>query len=154
MKIEEVDAEFATWPEVPAEQRQKVLYHRGMISEKAAFGLTIKGWKPVDVRLLPNATDDDRRLALKAWLEGLRFGTIELDPKLAKWLELEAKVYEIHKGVGEKPVEAAESSVQSTDYVLSFGTERSYTTTADEKLTLAKRKRGKRPKDVADDPEQ
>jgi len=144
--IDSIDQQFASWPEVPNEQRQKKLFHCGLIGEKAAFGLRIKGWDPIDVRLLPNETDEHRRLALKAWLEGIRLGTIELDPRLAKWLELESKVYEIHKGVAEKPLNEdtlQDAGSTSTNFVLDFGKDRPYTTTADEKLTASKRKRGR-----------
>jgi hypothetical protein len=136
------------WPVVPPEQRPKKLFHAGLVDKKADEYLIGAGWLPIDVRLLPNETDEHRRYALKAWLEGIRFGTIELDPRLAKWLELESKVYEIHKGVPEKPKDdpSNRSDSQSTTFLLSFGTDRPYSTSWDEKLAKTKRKGGRKSK--------
>lgn len=50
------------------------------------------GWEPVDVRLMANKTDEDRRNTVRATLEGVRMGTIEPDVKRLKFLELEAKI--------------------------------------------------------------
>lgn len=135
---------------MPKEQRPKKLYHAGGIEESTLSSLIERGWDPIDVRLLPNETDEDRRLALKARLEGIRYGTIDMDPKLSKWMELEAKVYEIHKGVADRPKdqETDEQVRASLDYVLDFGASRQFATTLDEfekAKTKKKRQHGPRP---------
>jgi len=117
------------------------------VDAKADAVLIAKGWMPIDVRLLPNVTDDDRRLSLKAWLEGIRHGTIELDPRLSKWLELEAKVYEIHKGVADKPSHNVDDSGKSVDYMLNFGSASPWTSTLEIKAKSTKKKRGRHAED-------
>lgn len=141
-------SDLLTWPVVPPEQRPKRLFHAGIVDKKADEYLISVGWLPIDVRLLPNETDDEKRYALKAWLEGIRFGTIELDPRLSKWLELESKVYEIHKGVPEKKNDAESNTgdSNSSTFMLDFGKSRPFSTSWDEKLSLTQRKRGRKAK--------
>lgn len=145
------DSEFLHWPEVPEEQRPKKVYHRGLIKPEWAAILHNKGWDPIDVRLLPNATDTDRAEALKAWLEGIRYGTIEADPKQAKWLELEARVYGLHAGKGIPNASGDKKgfiySDGAIDVALDFGKGSSWSSSAEEKATATKKRAGRRFKD-------
>jgi hypothetical protein len=141
------------WPEVPPDQRPKKLFHSGLIKPDIDKVLREKGWDPVDVRLISNITDDDRRAALKAWLEGIRFGTIEVDPRNAKWMELETKVYEIHKGVATK-IDKDEDSDKTVDDVLSFGNSKQFSTPDDIKKKRSKKIKGRRTEEARNAPDQ
>lgn len=79
------------WPDVPADQRPKRLPHAGIIGKDAAALMRQKGWDPIDIRLLPNSTDVERGICLKACLEGVRLKTIEADASLQRFLDLEAR---------------------------------------------------------------
>ena len=79
------------WPAVPEDQRPKRLPHSTVLRLEDQELLAAKGWRPMDVRLLPNNNDAERGEALKAWLEGIRMGTIEADAKLLRFLDLEAR---------------------------------------------------------------
>jgi len=82
---------WADWPNVPLEQRPKRLPHSCVLSEDDLELLASKGWQPLDVRLIPNGNDAERGEALKAWLEGIRLGTINADKDLLRFLDLEAR---------------------------------------------------------------
>ena len=88
---ESFQVEWHTWPDVPEKQRPKRLPHAGAIDKDAVEILRTKGWEPIDVRLLPNASDAERGSALKATLEGIRFGTIACEASMQKFLDLEAR---------------------------------------------------------------
>ena len=83
--------DWAAWPEAAADQRPKRLPHTGAIGKDAVEILRAKGWDPIDVRVMPNASDAERGTALKATLEGIRLGTIDVDHKMHKFLLLEAQ---------------------------------------------------------------
>lgn len=151
--------EFQHWPEVPKEQRPKRLYHRGIIAGWEPH-LTSLGWNVIDVRLLPNATDQDRADSLKCYLEGVRMGTIEAPKELAKWLELEARVYGLHAGkamgtgVSRKTLEYEGEDAESVDFVLDFGKNRPWSTTLDQKAAATRRRTGPRIKKVVPEQEE
>ena len=140
--------DFDNWPEVPPELRPKRLPHSGLISEAWSAELTRRGWEVVDVRLLPNETDHDRAEAVKAWLEGMRLGTIEIGKDAAKSLELEARVYgllSLNKfGLSDVPMSSVDDE-DSLDVVLSYGRDKAFGSSLDEKraLTAAKKPRSK-----------
>jgi hypothetical protein len=146
------------WPEVPPAMRPKKLPHHGL--DKATIdALKNLGWDPQDVRLLPNITDGDRAEALKAWLEGIRYGTIIMDPKAAKWLELESRVYGLHAGKGVTGTKSSsldgslsDSDDNYVDIMLQFGNDKPWTTTADQKAENTKRKPGRTPKKYEEEP--
>lgn len=77
---------------VPADRRPLNCYVSESLPETESLRVAESGWKLVDVRLMPNKTDEDRRACVKAWLEGIRSGTIEVEIKRLKFIELEAKV--------------------------------------------------------------
>jgi len=140
------------WPSVPEEQRPKKLFHAGLVTPEVDVVLIAKGWLPVDVRLLPNRTDVDRAESLKDWLEGVRLGTIEPDPKAAKFVELEARVYGLAQGKGPTGKRSSEpesdvnaSRLDAKSVLESFGTSRPFSMSADERITASKKKNG-RPK--------
>lgn len=147
-------ADFLRWPIVPDEDRPKKLFHMGLLDAELTDGSSLidylreRGWEPVDVRLMANRTDADRAEAIKGYLEGIRVGSIEADPKSAKFLEHELRVYGMAQGKTpsgpRSDANDTDSTTQSVDIVLnSFGTGRSWTTTADEKAVLTKKKTGR-----------
>ncbi len=85
--------DFSNWPVVPQEQRPKKLYYLGQLDGDQGAALIAAGWDPIDVRLLPQTTDDEQVAAIKAWLQGLRLGSIESKAGQVKFAELEGKLY-------------------------------------------------------------
>lgn len=115
--IAQANSLFASWPVVPAEQRPKRLPHIGAITESDSAMLQAKGWEPIDVRLMPNATDAERGMSLKATLEGIRLGTIEAEPKIQKFLDLEARALGLTSARGpseDKPKDEIDKESLST----------------------------------------
>jgi hypothetical protein len=131
---------FASWPVVPEALRPKKLYHAGLIEATQKALLEARGWGPVDVRVMPNKTDKDRAENLKAWLEGIRFGTIEVDPRIHKMIELEARVYSMTSGKGPagKRSEDLHSDKDSTDFILKLGKSSKWATKAEEQKLMKK----------------
>lgn len=84
--------DWDTWPDVPDNLRPKRLPHNGLVDKVAGELLRGKGWDPIDVRLMSANSDAERGMCLKAFLEGVRLGTIEMDFKLQKFLDLEARL--------------------------------------------------------------
>ena len=84
------------FPKVPIKERPKPLYVAEIVPEEEEKVLSKLGWRIVDVRLMTNDSDSDRAEAVKCWLEGIRQGSIEADPKRLKFLELEAKIYGLY----------------------------------------------------------
>jgi hypothetical protein len=83
-----VKVDLTNWPEVPAgEPRPRQLYVNETITDRELLdNLQGKGWRLVDVRLLPSAD------SLRGTLEGIRLGSIEPDVRALKFLELDARV--------------------------------------------------------------
>jgi len=84
---------WENWPEVPQAQRPKKLFVASGIASPEVALLSTRGWELVDIRLLPAETDDERRTGIKACLEGIRLGSINATDGVAKYIELEAKIY-------------------------------------------------------------
>jgi hypothetical protein len=133
------------FPEVPAEMRPKVLYHTLALGEAELSLLRSKGWTPTDVRLLPANTDSERSTRVKAYLEGLMYGTIELtNSKMFDILELEAKscgdignkTSQGDANMGLKPTEAHE--------LLKIGSKRAFAGSPDEQAQVDKLSKGNR----------
>ena len=82
---------WVEWPDVPQDMRPKRLPHAGSISGDDLTLLEGKGWAPIDVRLMAADSDAQRGSCLKAWLEGIRIGTIKADASLQRFLDLEAR---------------------------------------------------------------
>jgi hypothetical protein len=145
---------FAAWPIVPTEDRPKRLPHTGLVNALDAEQLRAKGWDPQDVRLMPNRTDADRAECLKAYLEGIRLGTIEPNPKLSKFIEAELRTYGLSQGKApagpkSKTTDTAEADAYSKtlEDVLNFGSNKAWSSTADERIKAQKKLKG-RPKDL------
>ena len=119
-------------PEVPQNQRPKRLPHTG-ITVHLSVKAKNSGWKPVDIRLMPNETDGDRAEAVKAYLEGIRLGTIDPDPKILKFLELEARIYGLSSGKSVAAVKPVELDGSDLAKVLDFGKTRPWSTKTSEK---------------------
>jgi hypothetical protein len=81
------------WPEAPAEERPKALFVYETVPDIARAWLEHKqGWKLIDVRVMPNTSDADRAEGVKAFLEGVRVGSIEPGKDQLRYLELEARI--------------------------------------------------------------
>ena len=90
--------DLLSWPAAPLDSRPKSLFVNSGVPDDVVSILDAKGWRVVDVRLLPNQSDGDRAEALKCNLEGIRQGTILAEKDRLRWLELEAKVYGLLTG--------------------------------------------------------
>lgn len=81
------------WPAAPEADRPKSLYVTENLPPIAeGWLLDSRGWQVIDVRLMANATDADRAEGVKAYLEGIRVGSIEPQLDQLRYLELEAKI--------------------------------------------------------------
>jgi hypothetical protein len=81
------------WPSAPEEERPKALYVNEGLPEVVTDWLREeRGWKVVDVRVMPNRSDGDRAESVKAFLEGVRCGSIEASKDLLRYIELEARI--------------------------------------------------------------
>jgi hypothetical protein len=111
--------DVSNWPIVPEkEQGQHVIYHAGLEGD-AAERLAQAGWEIVDVRLLPSNTDAKRAEALKCWLVGIRMGTIEPEPKIVKFVDLEARYLGLYGAKGaprDKPAVQANTMEKLLDF--------------------------------------
>lgn len=117
-------SDWADWPQVPEEDRPKSLYVNTLIRGPQRREIEQKGWKLVDVRLMPNETDADRAESIKAWLEGVRIGSIQADSAVIKLIELTARAYGL---IGNKVVSGvqAEASMDlNVDDLLNFQSRR------------------------------
>ena len=111
--------DFMSWPVVPDHQRPKPLYHVGMEPQEAAV-LLKSGWEPQDVRLLDNETDEEKTLAVRAWLEGVRLGSIDATRGVTKFIEMEARILglpETKKRVSDAP----KTKKETVEALLDFG---------------------------------
>ena len=110
----------AEWPEVPPDQRPRPLFHDGGIVEAAMPIWVNKGWSPLDVRLMPGKNDNQRREAVKAWLEGIRVGAIDVQVKRLRSIEMEARTLGLMSGDIESVDNENDMSGKTLDAVLSF----------------------------------
>jgi len=95
MKDEQKDPleKWRRWPGAPEDERPKALYVSDVLPEKVSSWLEEQqGWLIVDVRTMPNKTDGDRADAVKAFLEGVRVGSIEPGKEQLRYIELESKI--------------------------------------------------------------
>ena len=77
----------------PVDEQPKALYVSDGLPPKVASWLESRqGWSIVDVRTMPNQTDGDRAEAVKAFLEGVRIGSIEPGKGQLRYIELESKI--------------------------------------------------------------
>lgn len=83
---------WRNWPPAPEDERPKALYVSELLPDVVGEWLAGQGWLVLDVRLLPNRSDGDRAEAVKAYLEGVRVGSIEPGKDRLRYLELEAKI--------------------------------------------------------------
>lgn len=86
-------SKWRKWPAASPEERPKSLYVAETLPDAAVdWLLDSQGWRVVDVRVMPNATDADRAEGVKSFLEGVRVGSIEPQLDQLRYLELEAKI--------------------------------------------------------------
>jgi len=90
---EDALGKWRKWPTAPDEERPKALYVYEVLPDVVQGWLQSRqGWKVIDVRTMPNGSDADRAEGVKAFLEGVRIGSIEPDKDQLKYLELEARI--------------------------------------------------------------
>jgi hypothetical protein len=119
-KHEKVITNAYDWPEVPEAQRPRRLPFLGVLDPESDEHLRALGWDPVDTRLLPSNTIEERSDAILAWLEGVRLGTITPQQNTGKLVELEMRACGLHTGkrAAEKPPEEIDDNM---DDLLNFG---------------------------------
>ena len=84
---------WRSWPLAPEDDRPKALYVAESLPAIVSHWLADeRGWRVVDVRALPNRSDGDRAEGVKAYLEGVRVGSIEPVKELLRYVELEARI--------------------------------------------------------------
>lgn len=77
------------WPKAP--EAGKALYVDDDLPADLQADLAGLGWQLIDVRLMPNDSDGARADAWKAYMEGVRVGSITPDKTKLKFLELEGR---------------------------------------------------------------
>ena len=92
-KVNERYRHLLELPVVPEDARPRMLYLNDDPGAHLAKTLTRQGYQLVDVRILPNRTDHDRAELVKAYLDGVRMGTLEADAELLSYLRLESQIY-------------------------------------------------------------
>lgn len=112
------------FPDVPAEAGTKRLYVAENLSEANVELLKAKNWLVQDVRLMPNKTDSDRADIVKAWLEGIRQGSIAPSRQLLDFIELEAKICGLLNQKQIAQAEKVDTSEMDIDTLLSFNSSR------------------------------
>lgn len=84
---------WRSWPVAPEDERPKSLYIAEVLPDVVVRWLREqRGWRVVDVRAMPNRSDADRAEGVKAYLEGVRVGSIEPVKELLRYVELEARI--------------------------------------------------------------
>lgn len=110
---------------MPDNDRPKRLYVNVPLGLDDEAYLLSRGWQPIDVRTLPNKTDANKAETIKAWLEGVRQGSITLDKDIIKLIELEAKAYGlVGTKVIEKPKEPTTTEESVDDLLSMFASKR------------------------------
>lgn len=96
---------FVDWPKVPGfdpenprNDAMRYLYHQSNLTERQIEELEAKGWVPIDVRLMPDDDDADKKAQIKATMAGVRQGSIELNTTQLRMLSEEMKVFKLNKG--------------------------------------------------------
>jgi hypothetical protein len=128
------------FPEVPVELRPKPFYTNSNLDPEGEAALRVRGWRVVDVRLLPSATDAERAQAIKCWLEGIRMNTIEgANKTLMDFLELEGKTCGL---IGNKAPtnEGVKKVSEETDALLDIGSKRAFAGQVDPLANLEMKK--------------
>lgn len=85
-------------PENPRTEDMRYVFHMTNLTPEQIEELEDKGWVPVDVRLMPDDTDDDKRAQIKATLSGIRHGSIEFNSTQMRMLSEEMKIFKLNKG--------------------------------------------------------
>ena len=84
---------WRSWPVAPEDERPKSLYiAEGLPDVVVRWLREQRGWRVVDVRAMPNRSDAERAEGGKAFLEGVRVGSIEPVKELLRYVELEARI--------------------------------------------------------------
>ena len=91
LETDDLALRLATWPRLPLGWNKKSIFIAANVAPSILMNLEAKGWNVVDVRFMPTTSDGERVDSVKAWLEGVRLGTIVAEKGVNKFVELEAK---------------------------------------------------------------
>ena len=117
--------QWREWPGAPAEERPKALYVCETLPDVVLGWMQSKqGWLVVDVRTMPNRSDADRAEGVKAFLEGVRVGSIEPDKDQLRYLELEARICGLLSGKNRADDMAPVVTEATLEKMLDFGKKR------------------------------
>ena len=115
------ERQFPDWPDAPQEGRPKFLYVNKKVNITEVLELHDRGWLVCDVRALPARSDYERSEAVKAYLEGVRVGSIKPDDDVLKYVNLEAKICGLlEKGTLSKD-DGGNKGKDDMESILSFG---------------------------------
>jgi hypothetical protein len=112
--------DFLSWPAVPEKQRPKRLYHAG-VEPQEFEALISAGWAPEDVRLMASETDEEKASAIKAWLEGVRLGSIEPGKGIMRFVELEARIFGLMEAKGRGAPKDTTLADEDVDELMNIG---------------------------------
>ena len=102
----ESGVDWFAWPNAPEAGRE--LFVNATPNRDEEDHLTLGGWRLVDVRTLPSATEADRAHAILAFLEGVRVGSVQAAPTQLRFIELEARICGLLKGASPPKSKAKE----------------------------------------------
>lgn len=141
--------EWEKWPDVPKGREGMNLYYNVEMDAVQEAALRAKGWNPINTLLMDNDTDGDRAEAIKATYQGVRMGTVALNPTAVKILESEARIYGLTTGKAPKSdVSASLYDEMDVAELLSIGGNTGHQN--DKKQLNAPKSKGGRPKGVKD----
>jgi len=103
------------WPEVPENQRPKILPINYLVSQSVQESLEKRGWKLVDIRLC-----SDRKERVQNTLEGIGTGSIRGDKDIVRFLELEMRALGLYTGKQSGSDEPADALGDTLEECLDF----------------------------------
>lgn len=118
--------DFSCWPAAPDNERPKKLFVNNQVSKETALFLALGGWLIIDVRTMDNRSDAARAEAVKAYLEGVRVGSIEPNTNVLRFVELEAKLYLLNSRPASDKKQDQSLEQQSIDELLNFNSNRAF----------------------------
>lgn len=107
------------WPALENDEEQRVIYVANS-TKKERQELIDKRYIPVDVTRLSRTNDEEHRIALEGWLQGMVEGSISNDPERRKTIELELRERGLLVNRTMK-LEARVSDQATLEKLLSFG---------------------------------
>lgn len=118
-----MELDINDWPNVPQNQQPRKFWTNQNIDDIEKMALQDKGWEVVDVRLMPETTDQERQEVVRAYLWGVTNGTIPNTKALLDVLDLKAKACGL-VGNKEASLEKPKMDKSQLDTLLEVGTNR------------------------------